>query len=90
MQFPDIVQAKLRPEIVFSSKRNTKIAILELTVPWEKGCAQANAMTMAKYQHLLEQCQQQGWQTWNYPVVVGFRGLITLGNVELFMCNSSS
>ena len=51
-----------------------KIIIIELTVPWEERCGEANERKRAKYDELMTECRGKGWQTWNFPVEVGCRG----------------
>ena len=74
LQFPDIVHTTLRPDIVISSARAKKIILVELTVPWEDRCTQAFERKKAKYEDLVQECRQAGWNAWNYPVEVGCRG----------------
>jgi len=38
LQFPDIVQTSLRPDIVIQSTAIKQLVIVELTVPWEERC----------------------------------------------------
>ncbi|XP_069134316.1 uncharacterized protein [Argopecten irradians] len=74
LKFPDIVPTNLRPDMVLWSPGSKKIIIIELTVPWEERCSEANERKRIKYEALLLECREQGWQTWNYPVKVGCRG----------------
>ncbi|KAI8501656.1 hypothetical protein Bbelb_209270 [Branchiostoma belcheri] len=74
MHFPQVVQTNLRPDAVLSSEDGKKIVMIELTVPWEEGCEEANERKRAKYQDLLQQCRDKGWQAWLFPVEVGCRG----------------
>ena len=73
LTFP-IVTTQLRPDIVLWSISTKKVVIIELTVPWEERCEEANERKKAKYEDLLAECRQQGWKTWNFPVEVGCRG----------------
>ena len=41
LQFPDIVQTSLRPDIVIQSAATKRLVIVELTVPWELRCQSA-------------------------------------------------
>ncbi|XP_019641511.1 PREDICTED: uncharacterized protein LOC109482994 [Branchiostoma belcheri] len=61
-------------ELVAQAKNGKKIVMIELTVPWEEGCEEANERKRAKYQDLLQQCRDKGWQAWLFPVEVGCRG----------------
>ena len=72
--FPDIVQTKLRPDIVLWSEVGKKLVIVELTVPWESRCEEAFERKRGKYTELQELCNQRGSRTWLYPVEVGTRG----------------
>ncbi|XP_063420791.1 uncharacterized protein LOC134706007 [Mytilus trossulus] len=74
LQFPDIVPTNLRPDMVLWSSGSKKVMIIELTVPWEERCGEANERKRAKYDELLAECRDKGWQTWNFPVEVGCRG----------------
>ena len=74
MQFPDIVPTNLRPDMVLWSTSSKKVVLIELTVPWEERCGEANERKRAKYDGLLAECRDRGWQTWNFPVEVGCRG----------------
>ena len=71
---PEILSTKLRPDIVIWSPRGRKVIILELTVPWEERMEDAYERKMLKYQKLVEECQDQGWRAWCFPVEVGCRG----------------
>jgi len=72
--FPDIVQTTLRPDIVLWSRTGKKLIAIELTVPWETRCGEANERKRAKYTELMELCRKQGWRTWLFPEEVGVRG----------------
>ncbi|XP_063435804.1 uncharacterized protein LOC134716731 [Mytilus trossulus] len=74
LQFPDIVPTNLRPNMVLWSSGSKKVMIIELTVHWEERCGEANERKRAKYDELLAECRDKGWQTWNFPVEVGCRG----------------
>ncbi|XP_063051962.1 major histocompatibility complex class I-related gene protein-like [Engraulis encrasicolus] len=74
LQFPDVVQTTLRPDIVLWSTKDEKLVLVELTVPWEEGCEEAYERKATKYQQLAQDCRDKGWQTWLFPVEVGCRG----------------
>ena len=74
LQFPDIVQTSLRPDIVIQSTATKRIVIVELTVHWEERCQSAYELKKAKYTDLQTLCKERGWQTWLFPVEVGCRG----------------
>ena len=47
LQFPDIVQTSLRPDIVIQSTATKRIVIVELTVHWEERCQSAYELKKA-------------------------------------------
>ena len=74
LRFPPIVETQLRPDIVIWSEKEKKIAVVELTVPWEERCEASHELKKAKYEELLLECRRKGWSTWNLPVEIGCRG----------------
>ncbi|XP_063062183.1 uncharacterized protein LOC134455057 [Engraulis encrasicolus] len=74
LQFPEVVQTSLLPDIVLWSSKDQKIILVELTVPWEEGCEEAHERKAAKYQQLAQDCRDRGWQAWVFPVEIGCRG----------------
>ena len=72
--FPRIVETNLRPDIILVSKSKRKLILVELTVAWETRCQEAHGRKLSKYQELLNECRNKGWQTWNLPVEIGCRG----------------
>jgi len=74
LDFPDVVQTSLRPDVVVWSASSRQIIVIELTVPWEEICDEENERKSAKYAELMELCRERGWCTWLFPVEVGCRG----------------
>ena len=72
--FPPIVETTQRPDILLISEQTKKLVVIELTFPWETRCQEALERKYAKYEDLLMDCREAGWQTWNYPVEVVARG----------------
>ena len=52
------------------SPEGKKIILVELMVPWEEGCEEATERKKAKYQQLVQICQEKGWTTWLMTVEV--------------------
>ena len=78
LKFPaEIGETSLRPDIVIWSKKTKQVILVELTVPWEERMEDAHERKKAKYQPLLEDCQDRGWKTWNLPVEIGCRGFVS-------------
>ncbi|VDI43857.1 Hypothetical predicted protein [Mytilus galloprovincialis] len=63
LRFPDIVPTNLRPDMVLWSTGSKK-----------ERCGEANERKRVKYDELLAECRDRGWQSWNFPVEVGCRG----------------
>ena len=63
LRFPEIVQTNLKPDIVLWSAAMKKIIIIELTIPWEERCGEANKQKKAKYDELMTEFRGKGWQT---------------------------
>lgn len=83
LRFPiKIALTRLRPDLIIWSDTAKKIIICELTVPWEANVEDAFARKYDKYQDLVFDCQQRGWNTLLFPVEVGCRGLIARSTVR--------
>ncbi|CAC5421302.1 unnamed protein product [Mytilus coruscus] len=75
MRFPaEIAATSLRSYMVLWTQGTRQTVFLELTVPWEKRMDEAHERKMAKYQQLVEECQQWGWRTWCFAIEVRCRG----------------
>ena len=73
--FPrEIAISNLRPDIVLWSTSTRQVIFLELTVPWELRMEEAHERKFSKYQHLVEECQNNNWRAWNFPIEIGCRG----------------
>ncbi len=64
LQFPDVVCTSLLADIVLCSPEDNNIILVELTVPWEAGCQEAHERKPSKYQPLVQDCRDKGWQAW--------------------------
>ena len=58
LQFTEIVQTSLRPDIVIQSPATKRLIMVELTVPWGKRCQSAYEMKKAKYTELHTLCRE--------------------------------
>ncbi|XP_060078757.1 uncharacterized protein LOC132558232 [Ylistrum balloti] len=74
LTFPDIVPTNLRPDMVLWLSTTRMVIIIELTVPWVERCSEALERKRGKYEALLMECREKGWQTCSFPVEVGCRG----------------
>ncbi|KAI8492574.1 hypothetical protein Bbelb_296150 [Branchiostoma belcheri] len=84
LQFPKVVQTKLRPDAVLWAEAEKKLVLVELTVPWEERCEEAYERKKNKYQELIDECRSKGWQAWLFPVEVGCRGFPAQSVWKLF------
>ena len=50
--------------------------ICELQVPWEDHVEDTYERKKKKYQELIDICKEKGYQSYRYPVEVGWRGFI--------------
>ncbi|XP_078682186.1 uncharacterized protein LOC144916736 [Branchiostoma floridae x Branchiostoma belcheri] len=71
-----ICETSLRPDLVLWSEDQKAALIIELTIPWEENVQAAFERKKLKYDDLVQQCKQKGWQTRLYPVEVGVRGFV--------------
>lgn len=67
----------LRLDVVIWSTEGRKIIMVELTTPWEEGCKEAAEWKTSKYQQLVNDCRDKGWQTWLYENSDEFFTLLT-------------
>ena len=75
IKFPThIIETRLRPDIILYSNTTKKIVMWELSVPWEEHMDTAHERKMSKYEHLVEQCRENGWQASCQAIEVGSRG----------------
>ncbi|XP_066304530.1 uncharacterized protein [Branchiostoma lanceolatum] len=74
LHFPSVVHTRLRPDAVLWSEEGKKIVLIELTVPWEERCEEEYERKKNKYQDLLQECRDKGWQAWLFPIEIGCRG----------------
>ena len=75
LKFPEnIVETRLRPDIVLFSEASKQVAMLELTVPWEERMEEASERKREKYAELVEECRRRGWRARCLPIEVGGRG----------------
>lgn len=70
LQFPQIIQTTLRPDLDLWSEERTKIILTELTVPWEEGGDQALKKKECQIPRSLATMTEKGWQVWLFPVEV--------------------
>ena len=71
---PEIVTTSRRPDITLYSPKEKLAVVIELTVPAEENMAQANQRKKCKYEDLVSEGQEAGWEMKYFPVEVGSRG----------------
>ena len=73
--FPqEVVTTTLRPDIVITFSSTKCIILVELTVPWEDRIEESHQIKGQKYDHIVTEAIQNGWQAYCFPVEVGCRG----------------
>ena len=71
---PEIVTTSRRPDITIYSPNEKIAVVIELTVPAEENMAQANQRKKCKYEDLISEGRDAGWDLKYFPVEVGSRG----------------
>ena len=72
----EIVETRLRPDIVAWSPEAKIVVLIELTVPWESRLEEAHERKLLKYTDLRLECEARGWECFLYAVEVGCRGYV--------------
>ena len=73
----DIVTTGQRPDIVLINRKEKKIALLELTVSFEKNAESAHLRKASRYHDLTQDIKKRGWLAECLPFEIGSRGHIT-------------
>ena len=81
--FP-IVPTLQRPDIVIWNKAKKVVHLLELTVPWESNLGAAEERKEARYEGLVEACEEEGWTAQHSHLGVGARGYVDRKLLRLF------
>ena len=76
----DIITTGQRPDIVLINRSEKKIALLELTVSFEKNIASANIRKSSRYFDLTNDIIKEGWTAYCVPFEIGSRGHVTKKN----------
>ena len=76
----DIITTGQRPDIVLINRKDKKIALLELTVSFEKNIESANIRKSSRYFDLTNNLKAKGWSADCVPFEIGSRGHITKKN----------
>ena len=85
--FPqEFASTNLRPDIVWWSKEQRSLCILELTVSFETVMARAHNIKMAKYQDLVDEVKSNGYQAECKALEIGARGLLDMNELLELRC----
>ena len=76
----DILTTSQRPAIVLVNRKLKRIALLELSISFEKNIESANSKKYLHYLNLASDIRSRGWETENVPFEVGSRGQVTKRN----------
>ena len=71
---PEIVTTSRRPDITIYSPKERIAVVIELTVPAEENMAQANHRKKCKYEDLINEGREAGWEMKYFPIEIGSRG----------------
>ena len=69
-----IVKTPMRPDITLVSESTNPLIIVELTVPWKDCLQEGYERKRAKYEGLVNDCQNQGCKARSMPIEVGSKG----------------
>ena len=81
--FP-IVPTMQRPDVVIWNRAKKVVHLLELTVPWESNLGDAEERKNARYEGLVEACEEEGWTAQHSHLGVGARGYVDRKLLHLF------
>lgn len=60
--------------MIILSEAMKQLTLIELTVPWEDRMEEAFEIKFDKYQGIVEECRNKGWQAYYRPVELGCGG----------------
>ena len=67
-----------KPDLVLWSTEERKVHLIELTVPHEDNIEKAHERKEQRYEELVKECEEAGWQAKHFPVEVGCRGFVAV------------
>ena len=70
------IQTSKRPDLVIWCAEEKLVHLIELTVPYEDNIQDAHERKEARYEELVNECEEAGWHVEYFPVEVGCRGFI--------------
>ena len=77
LKFPsEIVDTRLRPDLIIYSSSLKRVIWWELTCPSEERISASHELKLDRYTNLQGDCQANGWSCFNLAVEVGARGLV--------------
>ena len=77
IDYPKIISNKgLRPDIVLFSKKNSKVILVELTIPFETRLEQSHVYKTSKYEDLKKELEKEGYSVTVKAVEIGARGFV--------------
>lgn len=77
---PNILVTNQRPDLVIIDKEQKAVWIYELTCPFETRIEEAHKMKSHKYDHVLLDIEERGYQVFYQAFEVGARGQVTKEN----------
>ena len=75
----DIFPTFLRPDVVIVDRRDRKIVIIELTIPFERNFEEAQRRKSVKYASVIAGLEEAGYACTFFSLEVGSRGVISHG-----------
>ena len=82
--YPKIISKGLWPDIVLFSKENSKVILVELTIPFESRLEQSHVYKTSKYEDLKKELEKEGYSVTVKAVEIGARGFVA-GTLDQFL-----
>ena len=76
----DIIITQQRPDLVLIDRKNKKLTIMELSIPFETNIDSTHAIKLERYRQLISDIEQNNYCVKYYPIEIGSRGLISKDN----------
>ena len=94
--YPKIISNKgLQPDIVLFSNENSKVILVELTIPFESRLEQSHVYKTSKYEDLKKELEKEEYSVSVNAVEIGARGFVAgplyqfLDQIGINQCNRS-
>ena len=70
------IHTSKKPDLVVWCAESKQVHLIELTVPHEDNIQDAHERKQARYEDLVQECEEADWHAEHFPVEVGCRGFV--------------